>query len=60
MWSLSKYIQDNKITLLIDVKGRLEDMEKKFGETMKRVSTLETEKNDLETDNEVSTRGSRV
>lgn len=36
-----------------DLKGRLEDMEKKFGETMKRVTTLETEKNDLETDNEV-------
>ena len=36
-----------------DLKGRLEDMEKKFGETMKRVGDLENEKKSLETDNEV-------
>jgi len=36
-----------------DLKGRLEDMEKKFGETLSRVSTLEAEKTTLETDNEV-------
>lgn len=36
-----------------DLKGRLEDMESKFSETLARVSDLENEKRNLETDNEV-------
>ena len=36
-----------------DVKGRLEDMERVFEETRQRVADLETEKMNLQTDNEV-------
>ena len=36
-----------------DLKGRLEDMESKFSETLARVTDLESEKRNLETDNEV-------
>lgn len=37
-----------------DTKGRLEDMENKFSETLKRVEMLENEKKSLQTDNEVT------
>jgi len=36
-----------------DLKGRLEDMEGKFGQTMSRLAELEKEKENLQTDNEV-------
>jgi len=36
-----------------DLKGRLEDMESKYGETNKRITELEREKENLQTDNEV-------